>query len=107
MDIGYWKIVAEEEACERLKLLTLDGKRRWKGMYMGYLNAAPIFVSTTMKLQMEWYTLAKEHVLKFFASKIIVDDVLLYGYTDNNILDYLRTVMDVLKYHHAKLNLKK
>ena len=56
---------------------------------------------------MEWDTLAKEHVLKNVASKIIVDDVLLYGRTSRQILDYFRTVLDVLKHHRATLKLKK
>ena len=38
---------------------TPDIKRRWKVMPMGDLNAAPTFVEMTMKLQMEWDTLAK------------------------------------------------
>ena len=56
---------------------------------------------------MEWDTLAKEHVLKNVASKIIVDDVLLYGRTSRQLLDYFRTVLDVLKHHRATLKLKK
>ena len=60
MDIGYWQVVAEEEARERLELLTPDGKRRWKVMHMGDLNAAPTYVAMMMKLRMEWDTLAKE-----------------------------------------------
>ena len=40
---GYWQVVAEEEAHERLELFTPDGNRRWKLMPMGALNAAPTF----------------------------------------------------------------
>ena len=47
-------------------------------MPMGPLNAAPTFVSMMTKIQMEWYTLARGRGLKNVASKIIVDDVLLY-----------------------------
>ena len=56
---------------------------------------------------MECDTLVKEHVLKNVASKIIVDDVLLYGRTEGQLLSYLRTFRDVFKYHHATLKLKK
>ena len=107
MDSGYWQVVAEEEARERLKLFTPDGKRRWKVITIGELNAAPTFVAMIMKLQMEWETLAKERGLKNVASKIIVGDVLLYGYTAEQILAYFRTVLDFLKHHRATLKLKK
>ena len=55
---------------------------------------------------MEWDTLSKESGLKKIASKIIVDDVLLYVRTSEKLLDYFRTVLDVLKHHCASLNLK-
>ena len=54
MDSGYWKVVVEEEARERLALFTPDGKRWWKVMPMGALNVAPTFVATTMQLRIEW-----------------------------------------------------
>ena len=43
MDIGYWQIVAEEEARKRLSLFTPDVKQRWKVIPMGDLNSAPEF----------------------------------------------------------------
>ena len=76
-------------------------------MSMGALNAAPTFVAMMMKLHMEWDTLTKEHGLKFFASKIILDGVLLYGRTARQILAYFRTVVGVLKHHRTTLKLKK
>ena len=56
---------------------------------------------------MEYETLAKERGLKNSASKVIVDNVLLYGRTSNQLLHYFRTVLDVLKQHHTTLKLKK
>ena len=44
--------------------------------------------------------------MKNVASKIIVDDVLLYGRTSDHLLVYFRTFMDVLKHHRATLELK-
>ena len=76
-------------------------------MPMGAINAAPTFVAIMMKLQMEWGTLSKERGLKNFASKIIYDDMLFYGRTAEQLLDYFRTVLYVLKHHHATLKLKK
>ena len=58
MDNGYCQVVAEEEACERLAFFTPDGKRRWKVMPMGDLNADTTFLAMMTKLQMEWDTLA-------------------------------------------------
>ena len=74
---------------------------------MGDLIAAPTFVSMMMRLQMEWDTLATKLGLKNVASKIIVDDVLLYERTAKKILAYFRTVLDVLKHHRATLKLKR
>ena len=45
--------------------------------------------------------------MKNVASKIIVDDVLLHGRTDDKIISYFRTFLDVLKHHCATLKLKK
>ena len=42
-----------------------------------------------------------------FASKIIVDCVLLYRRTAEQLLTYFRTVLDVLKHHRATLKVKK
>ena len=75
-------------------------------MPMGSLNAAPTFLAMTMKLHMEWDTLAKERGFKNVASKIIVVDVLLYGSTAEQLLNYFRTVLYVIKHHPAALNSK-
>ena len=107
MDSGYWKVVAEDEARGRLAFFTPDGKWRWKVLPMGSLNSDPTFVAMMMKIQMKWDTLVKEHGLNVFASKIIVDDVLLYGRTSEQLLAYFRTVLDFIKHHHATLKLKK
>ena len=107
MDSGYWQVLAEEEAQERLSLSTPDGKRQCKVTSIGALNAAPTFSAIMAKLQMKWYTPAKERDLKTFTSKIIVYDVLLYGITAEYILAYFRTVLDFLKHHRATLKLKK
>ena len=37
--------------------------------------------------------------------KIIVDNVLLYGYTSDHVYEYFRTVLGVLKHHRATINL--
>ena len=58
---------------------------------MGDLNANPEFVSMIMKLQVEWYILFKECRMKNVASKISVDDVLLYGHTEDQLLAYFKT----------------
>lgn len=40
-------------------------------------------------------------------SKVIVDDVLLYGNSEERLLEYFRVVLVVLQHHRATLNLKK
>ena len=104
---GYWKVVAEEEAREICLFFTPDGNQRWKVMPMGDLNVSPTFLATTMKLQTEWDTIAKECGLENFVSKCIVDYVLFYVCTPNQLLAYFRTVLDVLKHHRATLKTKK
>ena len=103
---GYWKVVVEEEVHRRLEFFTLYGNWWWKVIPMEALDAAPTFVAMMTNLQMGWDKLAKERGLKSFASKIIVDDVLLYGRTADMILDYFITVLYILKHHRATLKLK-
>ena len=76
-------------------------------MPMWALNAAPTFVAMIMKLKMKWTTFANERGLKNVASKIIVDDMSLYGCTDKQLLAYFRTFLDVMKHQHATIKLKK
>ena len=76
-------------------------------MPKGSLNAAPTFVAIMMKLQMEWETLDKQRGLKNVASKIIVDYVSIYGRTDEQLLAYFLTFLDVLKHHRNTLKMKK
>ena len=76
-------------------------------MPMVSLNVAPTFVVMMMKLKMEWDKLAKERGLENVASKIIVDDVLLYGRTSEQILAHFRTFLDLLKNHRATIKPRK
>ena len=107
MDSGYFQVVIEEDAQEILALFVLDRKIRCKMMHMGDLGLDPTFIAMMMKLQMEWDTLAKECGLENVASKIIVEDVLLYGNTADRLLSYFRTVLNFLKHHRATLKMKK
>ena len=106
-DSGYWQVMTEEEARERLALFTPDGKRWWKVISMWDLYAATTFVAMAMNLKMEGDTLAKERRFKSPTSIIIVDDVLLYGCTAEQLLNYFITVLDLLKHQHTTLKLKK
>ena len=74
---------------------------------MGALHSATNFVSMMIKLQNKWDTLAKEHELRNFALKIIVDDVLMYGHIAGQILAYFRMVVDFLKHHFPTIKMKK
>ena len=74
---------------------------------MGYLNEAPTCVAMMMNLQMEWDKLAKECDLKNYPKINIIDDVLLYVRTSDQLIAYFITVLDVLKHHRATIKLKK
>ena len=50
MDSGYWQVMEEYGARERLEFFTPDGKQWWKVMPTGALNMAPTFVSIITKL---------------------------------------------------------
>ena len=60
-----------------------------------------------MKLQTEYDTLAKECGLKIFTSKMIFNDVSLYGLTAVQHLAYLRTIQYLLKDLWATLKVKR
>ena len=85
---GYWQVLTGNKAPEIMEFFTPDGKQQCKVMPIGDLNAAPSFVGIIMKLKMEWETLAKERGLKFFSSEIIVDYVLLYGRTSEQLISH-------------------
>ena len=51
MDSDYGKVVSEEEVCKILAFFAPDGKRRWKVMTMGYLNAGPTFLEMMIQLK--------------------------------------------------------
>ena len=74
---------------------------------MGALSTSSTSLAMMMKLQMDWDTLSEELVFKNVPSKIIVDDVLLYGRISGQLLAYFRKVLDFLKHHRATLKLKK
>ena len=57
MGSGYWKVIAKDEAQERLQFFNLYRKQRWKVMTMGALKTAPTFVEIMVDLQKEWDTL--------------------------------------------------
>ena len=50
---------------------------------------------------------AKEYGSKNVASNFFVDDMLYYGQIAKQLLEYFRTVVDVMKHHQNTLKLKK
>jgi hypothetical protein len=107
LDSGYWQIASDMEARARLAFFTPTGKKRWKVMPMGALNSAATFVAMMTKLQHKWDRLAKERGISGAGSKVIVDDVLLYGDTAETLMAYVRCFLEVLREHRATINLKK
>ena len=90
LDSGYWQVVAEKEAREKLAFFTPDGKKRWKVMPMGALNSASTFVAMMMELQRQWQALAEDRGIVDCGSKVIVDDVLVYGRDQEQLLNTSR-----------------
>jgi hypothetical protein len=107
MDSGYWQVIAEKEARERLAFFTPLGKKHWKVMPMGALNSAATFVAMMTKLKIKWDYLAQQRGITGAGSKVIVDDVLLYGDSVKSLLAYFRCFLEVLQEHRATINLKK
>lgn len=107
LNSGYWQVVAEPEARSRLAFFMPDGKKRWKVMPMGALNSAPTFIAMMMHLQARWEKLAAERGILGCGSKVIVDDVLIYGRKKDQLLQYFRSVLNVLKHYRATINLRK
>jgi len=105
MDSGYWQILAAEEA--RTCLVFSPPMERNAGRLCQWLNSASTFVAMMTKLQKQWDTLAMDRGLSGISSKVIVDDVLLYGFTAGQLLKYFRAMLDILKHHRAMINLKK
>eukprot|EP00957_Ditylum_brightwellii_P146960 11188725-Ditylum_brightwellii.AAC.1 len=60
-----------------------------------------------VQLQKKWNKLAAKRGIKHCASKVIVNDVLVYGREKQELLGYFRAVLDVLKHHRATVNLRK
>ena len=79
-------MVLPKEAREKLYFFKPDGKKRWKLMPMGALNSAPVFVAMILELQGRWNKLAVERGVTACGSKVIVDNVLVFGREKNNLL---------------------
>jgi hypothetical protein len=107
MNAGYWQIEADPETRHKLAFFTPTGKKCWTVMPMGALNAHAVFVAMMSILQKQWDKAAKSKGLKWFGSKVIVDDVLLFASCVMTLLAYFRIVLQTLKHYSATLKLKK
>jgi hypothetical protein len=107
MDSGYWQLVAEPAARAKLAFYTPNGKKRWTVMPMGALNSAATFCAMMETLKQEWNKVAAEKQIQHCDTKVIVDDVLIYGRDSDELIRYFGVVVDVLKHHRATLKLKK
>ena len=76
-------------------------------MPMGALNSAPVFVAMMLELQGRWNKLAAERGIVACGSKVIVDDVLVFGRVKIDLLAYFRCVLEVLTHYRATINLCK
>ena len=76
-------------------------------MPMGALNSAPIFVAMMLTLRQKWDHLADKQGIVKCRSKVIVDDMLVYGRDPDSLLRYFKVVLEVLKHHRATVKLQK
>jgi hypothetical protein len=76
---------------------------------MGAHNAAPVFVSASNTMKLEWNKDADKKGLNVdkAGAKVIVDDILAYGTTNPILLTYLRCVLTTLQHYSATVKLKK
>lgn len=65
------------------------------------------FVVMMIELQRKWDELAAKRGITGCGSKVIVDDVLVFGREKEPLLKYFRAVLDVLKHYQATVNLRK
>jgi hypothetical protein len=107
LDSGYWQVVVEKEAREKLAFFTPGGKKRRKVMPMGMLNSTPVFVAMMLELQGKWNRLTEQCAIKDCGSSVIVDDVLVFGRTKDEYLRYFKCILEVLMHYQATINLRK
>ena len=74
---------------------------------MGVLNSAPVFVAMMLELQRKWDELAEQREIKDFGSSVIVDNVLVFGRTKDELLRYFKCILEVLMYYRETINLRK
>jgi hypothetical protein len=106
---GYWQILAAKATQHKLAFYTPNGLYTFKRMPMGALNAAPVFVSASNTMKLEWNQDAGKNGLKVdqVGVKVIVDDILAYGTTVSALLHYLRCVLRTLQHYSATVKIKK
>jgi hypothetical protein len=77
----YWQILAAKATQHRLAFYTPHRLFVFKPMPMGALNAAPVFVSASNTMKLEWNQDAAENGLNVdqVGAKVIVNNILAYG----------------------------
>jgi hypothetical protein len=106
---GYWQIIASTATQHKLAFYTPEGLYTFKRMPMGALNAAPVFVSASNTMKLEWNKDAAKKGLNVdkAGAKVIVDDILAYGATIPILLTYLYCVLTTLQHYSTMVKLKK
>jgi hypothetical protein len=119
LDCGYWQVKLDKMSQEKTVFYVTDGKKHWKVMPMGATNAHPFFVAIVERMHFEWKQLAKTRGIKLCLTtmsrrgkdnpdaKTIVDEVLLYAYSVNDLLEYFEMVLVVLQHSRVTVKLRK
>ena len=107
MAAGYWQVLVEEASRGKLAFFTPEGKVRWTVMPMGFLNASSIFCAMMTTISKEWDEKAAEAGIDRCGAKIIMDNIFLWAYTVQILLNYFQMVLQTLTHYRATLKLKK
>lgn len=107
LDSGYWQILLAESSREKTAFALPDSKAHWNMMAMGLTNAHPFFVCVMSILREEWNEKRDEQGLANCDSRVIVDDLILFGKEIITTLAYWRCSLEVLKHYRFTAKLRK
>jgi hypothetical protein len=96
---GYWQIATAKATQHKLAFYTPHGLHTFKRMPMGALNAAPVFVSASNTMKLEWNQGATKKGINAdkAGAKVIADDILAYATTISILLiSYLPCILTTL-----------
>jgi hypothetical protein len=119
LDCGYWQVQLDKASRDKTAFYMPKGKKHWMVMLMGATNAQPFFIAMVGDMGKAWNVLAEKRGIKLCSttvpklgedkpdSKTIVDNVLLYAYTPDALIEYFTVVLEVLQHYQVTVKLCK